>query len=128
MKYIPIFLFLMIVWLVISSPSMESTLFGLVISLLLSFTLKDSISLRTLIWFLYSYLKNIPKSISQALELAFKIKRRFIRRILEISASEQLEEGIMAIKMLTITLTPKTIAFDFSENIIFVHEVFYENN
>jgi len=127
-RHFLIFLFSMVIWLVISSTTMESILFGTVISLFLSFILKNSPSPKSLIYFLYSYLRSIPKSILEAFELSFKIKKNFIRRIVDIPTSAEPKEINLAIDMLTITLTPKTIAFDFSENIIFIHEVFPKND
>ena len=130
MKYLFLFLLLLLSWMIISSITLESFLIGVTISSILCFAMQDVPSLRSFHFFLYSYLRKIPKSVFEAFELLINIlnpHRVLLRRIVDIS-TEHRSETELTINMLTITLTPKTIAFDFSEDTVFIHEVFFKDD
>ncbi|MDI3472505.1 MAG: hypothetical protein PWQ20_1021 [Thermotogaceae bacterium] len=128
MKRFSLFIFLMLSWIVISSSSAESFLIGIFVSIALSFLIaNDSIILP--FSFFYSYFLKIPQSILEAFELLFNIlkRKRIVRRIVDLNV-DKIYENDLAIMMLSITLTPKTIAFDFLDETLFIHEVFFEDD
>lgn len=128
MKRVSLFIFLMLSWIIISSSSVESLLVGIVVSIILSFLITyDSMILP--FSFFYSYFLKIPQSVLEAFELLFGVFKRnkIARRIIEL-VIDKTDENDLAIMILTVTLTPKTIAFDFSDDTLFIHEVFFEHD